>query len=51
VAMASADDCAGLVHRTRELLADVTAREALQVRAAAAYDAHFALPHHRGAPR
>jgi len=45
VAMASAGDCAALVHRTRELLADVAARESLQVRAAAAYDAHFALPH------
>ncbi len=45
VAMAEAGDCARLVQRTRELLAAVGAREALQKRAAAAYEAHFALPH------
>lgn len=45
VAMAEAGDCAGLVQRTRELLADVRAREALRIRATAAYEAHFALPH------
>jgi glycosyltransferase involved in cell wall biosynthesis len=45
VAMARAGDCTALVQRTRELLADVAAREALQARATAAYEAHFALPH------
>ena len=45
VAMAKAGDCAGLVQRTRELLADPAARAALQARATVAYEAHFALPH------
>ena len=45
VAMARAGDYAGLVHRTRELLTDAAAREGLQARASAAYDAHFALSH------
>ena len=45
VAMARAEDCSGLVQRTRELLADVAVREALRKRATAAYEAHFALPH------
>lgn len=45
VAMAAATDIAGLVQRTRELLADAAAREALQARATAAYETHFALPH------
>jgi len=45
VAMAKAGDCAALAQRTRELLADPVAREALQPRATAAYEAHFALPH------
>jgi hypothetical protein len=45
VSMAQAGDCAGLVQRTRELLADVAARHALQARATITYDAHFALPH------
>ena len=45
VSMAKAGDCTGLVQRTRDLLADVVAREALQSRALATYEAHFALPH------
>jgi len=45
VAMARAGDSRALVQRTRELLADVVAREALQARATATYEAHFALPH------
>ena len=45
VAMAPAGDTAALCTRTRELLAEQSAREALQARAAAAYDAYFALRH------
>ena len=45
VAMARAGDSCAIASRTRELLADVAARQALQARAVAAYDAHFALPH------
>jgi glycosyltransferase involved in cell wall biosynthesis len=45
VAMATAGDCVGLAQRTRELLADAAARQALQERAAVAYEAHFALAH------
>ncbi len=45
VAMASAGDRSALVQRTRELLADGVARQALQKRAAVAYDGHFALAH------
>jgi hypothetical protein len=45
VRMASVDDCTAFVHRTRELLADIAGRTALQLRASAAYDAYFALPH------
>jgi glycosyltransferase involved in cell wall biosynthesis len=45
VAMAAATDLAGLALRTRELLADAAARQALQARASDAYESHFALPH------
>jgi glycosyltransferase involved in cell wall biosynthesis len=45
VVMARAGDWTALAQRTRELLADVVAREALQARASAAYEAHFALAH------
>ena len=43
--MAAATDLAGLALRTRELLADAAARQALQARAIDAYESHFALPH------
>jgi glycosyltransferase involved in cell wall biosynthesis len=45
VSMARAGDSAALVQRTRQLLADVAAREALQSRATRTYEAHFALSH------
>ena len=45
VAMAAPSDRTGLAQRTRELLADAAARQALQARASDAYETHFALPH------
>ena len=45
VALTLAGDPAALAHATRDLLADIVAREALQARASAAYAACFALRH------
>ena len=45
VALTLAGDPAALAHATRDLLADIAAREALQARASAAYAACFALRH------
>ena len=45
VALTVAGDAVALAHATRDLLADLAAREALQARASASYTACFALRH------